>query len=97
MMRLITIALPLLRKVGGSLIRLFNFSRYHYSETEDQLPTSVLLQRIRVEGEKEKVGRRKGRMVRRRRRRRRKNHLQEETLEAGKDVAREQRVYFTPL
>lgn len=66
-------------------------------ETEDQLPTSVLLQRIRVGGEKEKVGRRKGRMVRRRRRRRRKNHVQEETLEAGKDVAREQRVYFTPL
>ena len=69
-----------------------------YSETEGQLPTSVLLQRIRVAGEKEmeKVGRRKGRLVRRRRRRR-KNQQQEQTFGARRDAVREQQVYFTPL
>ena len=61
------------------------------------MPTSVLLQRIRVGGEKEKVGRRKGKMVRRRRRRRRKNQQQGETLEARRDGVRGQKVYFTPL
>jgi len=67
-------------------------------ETEGQLPTSVLLQRIRVAGEKEmeKVGRRKGRLVRRRRRRR-KNQQQEQTFGARRDAVREQQVYFTPL
>jgi len=65
-------------------------------ETDDKLPTSVLLQRIRVGGEKEKVGRRKGRMVRRRRRRR-KNQQQGETFEAERDGVRGQKVYFTPL
>ena len=72
-------------------------SRYNYSETEDQLPTSVLLQRIRVGGEKEKVGRRKGKMVRRRRRKRRKNQQQGETLEGVRDAVRGPNVYFTPL
>ena len=65
-------------------------STENYSETEGHLPTSVLLQRIRVGGEKENVGRRKGRLVRRRRRRRK-------NQEQGRDGVKEQPVYFTPL
>ena len=87
-----------------SLRVIIEFLRFNYSETEDGgLPTSVLLQRIRVGGQKEKerekVGRRKGRLVRRRRRRRRKNQQQHhgETFGDRKDAVREQAVYFTPL
>ena len=84
-----------------SLRVIIEFLRFNYSETEDGgLPTSVLLQRIRVGGQKEKerVGRRKGRLVRRRRRRR-KNQRQHhgETFGDRKDAVREQAVYFTPL
>ena len=76
------------------------FLQIYISETEDQLPTSVLLQRIRVGGEKEKekekTGRRKGRLVRRRRRRR-KNSQQGDTQGAERDLVRGRAVYFTPL
>ena len=62
----------------------------------------MLLQRIRVGGQKEKerekVERRKGRLVRRRRKRRKNQQLHHgETFGDRKDAVREQAVYFTPL